>query len=263
MIVLAWVGLALVATLGLLYVFQRNLIYLPSQAVPSPPAGVEGVTYETEDGLTLSAWFVGSDGDLGSVIVFNGNAGNRAVRLPLGRALAAEGYSVLLTDYRGYGENPGTPSEEGLALDARAAFAYMASRVGSDRLTYFGESLGAGVAIGLAREEPPLALILRSPFTSLPDVAAVHYRYLPVSLLLMDRYSNLDRIQDIERPVLVIAGSEDSIVPTDQSRELFEAAHEPKELLILEGVGHNDLELLDGREMVETISTFLNAIDGR
>ena len=257
---LVWVGLVLAAVLGVLYLFQRSLIYLPSQAVPETPDGVVDVTYETEDGLMLSAWLVQSSGNQGSVIVFNGNAGNRAHRLPLGQALAEAGYSVLLTDYRGFGGNPGTPSEKGLAVDARAAFEYMADRVGTDRLGYYGESLGAGVAIGLAAEEPPAALILRSPFTSLADVASVHYPYLPTSLLLIDRYENTERMGDVQVPSLFVAGTADTIVPADQTRELYEAAPEPKDLLMVEGAGHNDRALLDGDEMVEAMVEFLDRV---
>lgn len=251
-------ALALVATLGLLYVFQRSLIYLPSQHVPAPPTGVEEVSYQTEDGLTLSAWLLPSSGSRGSVIVFNGNAGSRQARLPLGKAVVDAGYTVLLTDYRGYGGNPGSPSEQGLALDARAAVDYMRERSGTRPMAYFGESLGAGVAIELAREEPPANLILRSPFTSLADVAAVHYRALPTSLLLRDRYPSLGRIADVDSPVLVVAGSADSIVPTGLSRELYEAASEPKELLVIDGASHNDRALLDGSEMLKAIVEFLD-----
>lgn len=257
LLTLALFVLAMTMTLGLLWVFQRSLIYLPSGGVPPPPVGVERVSYETDDGLTLSAWFLRAEDERGSVIVFNGNAGNRSDRLPLGTALVDEGLSVLLTDYRGYGGNPGSPSEEGLAADARAALAYMKERDTGSPIAYFGESLGAGVAIRLALEDQPGALILRSPFTSLPDVAAVHYRFLPSSLLLQDRYPNIERIPDVEAPVMVIAGSDDDIVPTEQSRRIYEAAIEPKEWVLIEGAGHNDRPLLDGREMMERVSEFL------
>ncbi len=257
---LVWAALALAAILGVVYLLQRSLIYLPSPDVPDAPEGVVEVTYETEDGLTLSAWFVRSTGDRGSVIVFNGNAGNRANRLPLAQALAKAGYSTLLTDYRGFGGNRGTPSEKSLAMDARAALAYMADRVGTDRLVYYGESLGAGVAIGLATEEAPAALILRSPFTSLADVASVHYPFLPASLLLIDRYRNIERIGDVQVPALFVAGTADTIVPAAQTRELYEAASEPKDLVMVDGAGHNDRALLDGDDMVEAVVEFLDRV---
>src|SRR5690606_27765101 len=123
----------------------------------------------------------------------NGNGGDRSMRVPLASALNRMGLSVLLFDYRGYGGNPGSPSEEGLAADARAAQAWLAAQPGVDQIVYFGESLGGAVAVRLAVERSPVALILRSPFTSLADVASVHYPWLPVRRLLLDRYPSIDR----------------------------------------------------------------------
>jgi fermentation-respiration switch protein FrsA (DUF1100 family) len=257
MVALAWIAVAMAVTLGMLWFFQRSLIYLPSQRVPDPPPGAQEVTYKTEDGLTLSGWLMRVENERGLVIVFNGNAGNRADRLPLGTALVEEGYSVLLTDYRGYGGNPGSPSEDGLRTDARAAHTFVTEGLGISELVYFGESLGAGVAIALAVEETPGALVLRSPFSSLTAVAAHHYWYLPSSLLLEDRFPNVERIGTVEAPVLVVAGSADDVVPTELSREVYEAANEPKRLVIIDGAGHNDAALLDGVEMIQTISAFL------
>jgi fermentation-respiration switch protein FrsA (DUF1100 family) len=256
--VLAWVAVAMIATIGLLWVFQRSLIYLPTQSVPEPPVDVVEVSYDTEDGLTLTAWLLESEPGRGAVVVFNGNAGNRSHRVPLAWALSDLGFTVLLTDYRGYGGNPGSPSEEGLARDARAALDFMLDRYRDSPLIYFGESLGAGVAIGLATKHPPEAMILRSPFISLPDLAAVHYWWLPSSLLLKDKYLNTQRIATVDAPVLVIAGTEDSIVPPAQSRAVYEAAEEPKELVMVGGAGHNHPELLDGSEMIEGIGEFLD-----
>lgn len=255
---LAWVAVAMIATIGLLWVFQRSLIYLPTQSVPEPPNDVIEVSYETEDGLTLTAWLLESKPERGSVIVFNGNAGNRSHRVPLARALAGLGFTVLLTDYRSYGGNPGSPSEEGLAHDARAALSFMTGRDTDSPLFYFGESLGAGVAIGLTLERPPTAMMLRSPFMSLPEIAAVHYWWLPSSLLLRDKYPNTDRIAAVDAPVLVIAGTEDTIVPPEQSQAVYEATDEPKQLVMVDGAGHNDPALLDGEEMIEGIADFLD-----
>lgn len=255
------VGLVAVAVVALLWALQRQLIYLPSQRMPPPPQGVEEVSFVTEDGFDLSAWFVRPSADpLATVIVFNGNAGNRSNRLPLGMALAEEGFAVLLVDYRGYGGNPGSPSESGLAADARGAAGYVMSRgVDQDRIIYFGESLGAGVATGLAAEHPPAALVLRSPFPSLADVARVHYPWLPVSLLLRDRYPVQSQIAPVVSPVMIILGTDDDIVPPELSRVVFEAASETKTLVTIEGAGHNDLELLTGDEMIERVTDFLRA----
>jgi hypothetical protein len=211
----------------------------------------------------LNAWFVprGSAGTGLTVIVFNGNAGNRAYRAPLARRLAEHGIATLLFDYRGYGGNPGSPSEIGLARDARAARKYLSSRADVDeaRIVYFGESLGAAVALALALEHPPRALILRSPFTSLADVGAHHYPFLPVRWLLRDRFFSVDQIGRLRCPVLVIAAERDTIVPLRQSRRLYEAAPDPKRLLVLPNTDHNDYELLAGARMISAIVDFLGA----
>jgi fermentation-respiration switch protein FrsA (DUF1100 family) len=258
-------GVALVGTiLLLLWLTQRRMMYFPSGRVPTPAQvglqRTEAVSFATDDGLTLGGWFVHAGPPAaGTVIVFNGNAGNRAYRAELAARLSAEGLSVLLFDYRGYGDNPGAPTEEGLALDARAALRYVRSRrdVDTRRLVYFGESLGSAVAVRLAVEHPPHAVILRSPFTSFVDVGRFHYPILPVRWLLRDRYSSLDRISQIRSPLLVIAGSNDTIIPASLSHRLFKAALEPKRLVIVEGADHNDEALAAGPRVVAAISEFL------
>jgi uncharacterized protein len=262
---LALVVIALGLVLLLFWGTQRRMIYYPFGAVPPPAAvgleRVETVTFRTEDGLTLNGWFAAAaaaaSGD--TVVVFNGNAGNRSFRADLARGLRSTGAAVLIFDYRGYGGNPGSPSEAGLARDARAARRFLESRPGVDpqRIVYFGESLGAAVAVGLALDHPPRVLILRSPFTSLADAGRYHFPYLPVGLLLRDRYPSLDRIGRIACPILVIAGTRDSIIPVEQSRRLFEAAREPKRLAILEGADHNDEALNAGPELIAEVSGFL------
>ena len=190
------------AVLAVIWTMQRRLIYFPGDAAPTPGevgmSGVELVTFETTDGLGLSGWFLPQPGPSPrvTVLVFNGNAGNRAHRGPLAAALHRHGFQVLLFDYRGYGGNPGTPTERGLIADSRAARAYLAGRadVDASRIVYFGESLGTAVAIDLAVAHPPLAVVLRSPFTSLVDVGRHHYRFLPVRLLLRDRFASIDQI---------------------------------------------------------------------
>lgn len=255
------------ATLGLAWVSQRRLIYLPTQAVDDGFGvlpGTESVTFPTEDGLSLAAWFVPATGeDTGwTAVVFPGNAGNRADRTSLAGALVERGIAVLLVDYRGYGGNPGRPSESGLATDARASVAYLKTRpdVDPERLAYFGESLGAAVALGLARHDPPAALVLRSPFTSLPDAASTHYPLLPMSVLLWDEYPNLETIRSVDVPTLIVAGSADRTVPFEQSRELFEAASGPKRLVVIEGADHNDLTLTSGDRLVDAIVVFLEDV---
>jgi fermentation-respiration switch protein FrsA (DUF1100 family) len=323
-IILLVVAALLLAPIGLLWAFQRRLIYLPApRAVPPATSvlpGAEEVTFTTADGLRLGGWFVPAQPPSGSgevtaegaaegavagkggvdnpasrsrrwatlpegaptaaaevparpelglpervgpaVLVCNGNGGNRSLRAALAAELSRMGLAVLLFDYRGYGGNPGHPSEEGLAADARAARAYLAGRaeVDPDRLVYLGESLGAAVALRLAVERPPAALVLRSPFASLAEVGRLHYPLVPVSLLLRDRYDSAARVGRLAAPLLVVAGGRDRIVPASHSRRLFAAAPEPKRLVVLEGAGHNDHDLLAGPRLLAELRAFLTGV---
>jgi fermentation-respiration switch protein FrsA (DUF1100 family) len=244
---------------------QRRLIYFPTPGpVPSASAmspNGRDVVLDTEDGMHLGAWYFPVDAKAPAVLVCNGNGGDRSMRAALAVALNRMGLSVLLFDYRGYGGNPGRPTEQGLAADARAAQAWLVAQPDVDprRLVYFGESLGAAVTIGLATQRPPVAMVLRSPFTSLADVAAVHYPWLPARLLLLDRYPSIERIASVSAPLLVIAGDRDDIVPESLSRRLYDAAGEPKRYVVVPGAGHNDPEMLDGAQMLDAIGGFLSA----
>ena len=264
LLVAAAVALAL---LGLIWLGQRRMMYFPFATVPSPSAvglaDVEQVTFTTDDDVDLRGWFVAATQSpaRATMLVCNGNAGNRAYRADLARAFRAHGVAVLLFDYRGFGDSAGSPGERGLALDARAARRYLLSRsdVDSARVVYFGESLGAAVATELAAEHPPAALVLRSPFTSMAAVGAHHYPILPVRLLLRDRYATIDRIARVRAPLLVIAGDADSIVPLEQSRRVHDAARSPKTLVVLEGADHNDAALTAGPEVVAETIRLLHA----
>jgi fermentation-respiration switch protein FrsA (DUF1100 family) len=263
-----WIAVAtVVLVLVLLWWQQGRLIYFPSQAVPPAATtlpGAQEVAFVNVDGLRLNGWFLTAAGEARgpTVLVLNGNGGNRAHRAPLAEALAREGFGVLLFDYRGYGGNPGTPSEAGLLADARAARAYLLARDDIDptRLVYLGESLGAAVAVALAAEAPPWALVLRSPFTSLTDVGKLHYPLLPVGPLLRDRYPSIDRIGAVAAPVLVVAGERDELIPAEQSQRLYTAAPEPKRFVLIAGAGHNDYAFLAGSEFIGAVVRFLNGV---
>ncbi|MGY4867212.1 alpha/beta hydrolase [Mycolicibacterium elephantis] len=262
-VVVVMVTLVASGLFGLLWSQQRRLIYFPSPG-PVPSAATvlpngRDVVIETDDGIRLGAWYFPVAGEAPAVLVFNGNGGDRSMRWPLAPALNRMGLSVLLFDYRGYGGNPGSPSEDGLAADAGAAQEWLAAQPGVEQIVYFGESLGAAVAVGLAVQRPPAALILRSPFTSLADVAAVHYPWLPVRRVLLDRYPSIDRIASVRAPLLVIAGDSDDIVPEQLSRRLYEAANAPKRYVVVPGAGHNDQALLDGTKMLDAIGGFLSS----
>jgi fermentation-respiration switch protein FrsA (DUF1100 family) len=182
--------------------------------------------------------------------------------LPLAQALAERGYHVLLFDYRGYADNPGSPSEEGLKTDARAAARALAERpeVDPERVAYFGESLGASVCGGLASELPPAALILRSPFPSTVEIGRHHYPYLPVvEPLVWDRYPLARQLAaDVRAPLLIVVGEHDEIVPPHLSRRVWEAAAEPKRFVEVPAAHHNDEALLAGEVFVGELAAFLD-----
>jgi uncharacterized protein len=256
-VVAAWVVVVVLAAL-----FQRQLVYLPDRSRPSPPAHVEAVVLRTADGLDLEAWYVPPAVNAASdatVLVAPGNAGNRALRLPLADGLAARGHAVLLLEYRGFGGNPGRPSEAGLLADARAARAHLDGRddVVPGGVVYLGESLGTGVVAALAAERPPAAVVLRSPFPELADVGQAAYPFLPVRWLLRERYPVTDHLAEYAGPVLVVAGDADTIVPTALSRRV--AAAVDAELTGVSGADHNDRALLDGDTYLDAVDAFVRA----
>ncbi len=246
---------------GPLWALQRRLVYFPVQGpLPSAAAALDGardVRLHTADGLELGAWHVPApDGGM-TVLVTNGNGGNRWGRAPLAAALAARGLGVLLFDYRGYGGNPGRPSEDGLARDAEAARAYLVEQAGvpPERLLYFGESLGTAVATRLAAAHPPAGLVLRSPFVDLASVGRIHYPFLPVRALLRDRHPVADLLARIDVPTTVVYGTADRLVPPAQSLAVAEAAAGPTRVVRVDGAGHNGRLLVDGTQLIDAVVT--------
>jgi pimeloyl-ACP methyl ester carboxylesterase len=250
------VSILLVGTVvAVLWALQRQLIYLPA-TTPVPPAsevipGARDVTLHTADGLELGAWFVPAAGstDTGmAVLVAPGNGGNRVGRAGFAAELARRGLAVLLMDYRGYGGNPGAPSEDGLAADADAAVGAL-GELGypPHRTVYFGESLGSGVVAALQTRHPPAAVALRSPFPELADVGAHHYPWLPVRTLLRDRFPVASQLAGSDVPATVIYGDRDSVVPTALSARVADRAPTLAERVVLEGADHNDPVMFGSR----------------
>lgn len=235
---------------GILWAVQRQLIYFPDPARVPPAgeviAGARDVTFQTEDGLDLGAWFLpaaggGSPETTMAVLVAPGNGGNREGRAGLAEELSDRGLAVLLIDYRGYGGNPGSPTEEGLVADAfAAAEALEALGYPPERTIYFGESLGGGVVAALQARRPPAGMVLRSPFTELADVGAHHYPLLPVRLLLRDRFPVLEHVSSSQVPVTVIFGDRDTVVPPALSASVADAAPSLVERTVIRGADHND-----------------------
>jgi len=252
--------LAIVALLvGGLWLYQRRLVFLPSPG-PVPPAasavaGGQDVVLTTADGVRLGAWFVPASGarrDV-TVLVANGNAGDRSMRAPLAAALSARGLDVLLFDYRGFGGNPGSPSEDGLYADARAARDHLVRdrAVPPQRMLYLGESLGSAVVARLATEAPVGGMVLRSPSVDLAAVAERIYPFLPVRALLVDRFPVAEPVARARVPTTVVLGEADTLVPPSQSRAVADAAGAP--VVAVPGAGHNDAVLGHGPAMVGAV----------
>lgn len=237
---------AAVMTVLLTGCLQRALLYFPSDRLPTP-AEIGATDYQvvqltTVDGLVLTAWYAPARDGRATIVYLHGNAGNIAGRVPKLRPFRAAGYGVLLVGYRGYGGNPGTPSEAGLLADGAAGLAFLADAgVASDEMVLFGESLGAAMAVQLAADRQVAALILEAPFTSIIDAGSYHYPFLPVETLAEDRFESIRHIAKVTAPVLIVHGERDRVVPVAQGRRLLAAASEPKRGAFLPLAGHNNL----------------------
>jgi fermentation-respiration switch protein FrsA (DUF1100 family) len=251
--------IAYLAVLAYLYVVQRHLQYFPDRSRPQlgllAQLGVRDVQLMTADGLSLLSWYLPPREGRPVIAYFHGNGGNIGSRADRLQRFAREGYGVLMLEYRGYGGNPGSPSEAGLYDDARAGLDFLHREgITAGRLVLYGESLGSGVAVHLAAQQPVAALILESPFTSAAAVAQYHYPFVPAALLLRDRYDSLSRIGSVTAPILVLHGGQDTIVPVRFGQALFDAAPEPKESWFAPDAGHVDL---DGFGGLETVVAFI------
>ncbi|WP_199037599.1 alpha/beta hydrolase [Glycomyces salinus] len=260
-VVLAWVLVLVAAWLG-----QRALIYHPDISDPEPPADAEEAALRTGDGLELTAWRfppTGADREA-AVMVLPGNAGNRGGRAELGRSLAGAGFTALLVDYRGYGGNPGSPTEDGLHQDALAAWDLLREDFEADRIILFGESLGSGVAARLDAETGPAGLVFRSPFTSLAAAGSEHYPLLPVDLLLRDRYPVVEHLERGSGPVVVVYAADDEVVSAEQSLEVAAAAEEAGRRVTaveVEAEGHNDFVLGAGPDVIGAVEALADGLD--
>jgi len=247
--VLPLLGFAVVAyaaLVGGLYLFQRQLLYFPDRARPElfglEQLGVREATLMTEDGLSLLSWYLPARPGRAVIAYFHGNGGHIGYRAERLLRFAREGYGVLMAEYRGYGSNPGTPSEAGFYADGRAALAFLDREgVAPSRVVLYGESLGSGVAVALAVQHEIGALILDAPPTSVAEVAQCHFPYVPASRMVTDRFDSLSRIGNVRAPILVLHGEHDRVVPVRYGRALFEAAPEPKEGWFAPEAGHEDL----------------------
>ena len=290
-----WLGIPYLLVLLMLAGLQRMLIYLPTREpeISWHEAGfqngeLQSVSVTADDGLELHGWQLFAAGHVlkgpdaidrhvtagGPVVLyFCGNGGHRGFRGRSFEMLTGLGADVYCFDYRGYGDNSGSPTEASIAADAAAVWRWLTQsrQIKPERIVLYGESLGAGVAVRLAAEAcaagaAPAGLVLRCPFTSLPDAAAVHYPWLPVRWLLIDRYPSQDRIGQVSCPLLVVHAGRDRIVPIALGRRLFGAAPAlsagglPKQFVEIAGAGHNDLFEAAGLHYRDSVREFFESV---
>lgn len=249
--------------LAFVYFLQDHMVFLPVREISANPGNI-GLAYEelmltAQDGVIIHGWYIPASDEKRVLLFCHGNAGNISHRLESIKIFHELGLTVLIFDYRGYGESTGKPSETGIYLDAEAAWDFLTGtkKKSPEDIVIFGRSLGAAVAAEIALRKNPACLILESAFTSVPDMGEQHYPWLPVRLISRFRSSTVEKVDDIRSPKLIIFSPDDEIVPAAHGEEIYRKASSPKELLKIKG-DHNRGFLLSGTHYTEGLKGFLN-----
>jgi uncharacterized protein len=228
------------------YFGNRMYMYFPDPTRTSPTEagldGVEEIEIAGSGGVGLVAWYAPAKGDKPTILYFHGNAANAANRAPKIEAIRADGFGVFYLNNRGYGGSGGRPTEANNVADAIAAYDHLA-RLGvpAGRIVAYGESLGSGQAVRLARERPVTAVVLEAPLTSTVDVARGMYFWLPLNLLITDKYNNERNVRAVRVPVLILHSKHDAVIPVDMGSRVYHAANEPKRIELFPQGNHDDL----------------------
>jgi len=251
------------AVAAVMFIWQRDFQYAPSVITPGEPAkyGVpemQTLSVRTDDGIDLLAWFAPpreSDGKI--IVLYHGNAGHIGDRAKKARTFIDRGYGVYRAEYRGYAANHGMPTEEGFYKDAESALAWLVENgYPPSQWVLYGESIGSGPAVEMATRHDVAALVLEGAFSSAVDVAQERYFWLPVHILMKDRYDNVKKIKSVKAPLLMVHGSHDTVVPIELGEQLFNAAKGSKKFLPIRGAGHSDLYEFDtGALIMSWLST--------
>ncbi len=259
---IAWIGAALVLLNLLFWVLQPGMVFYPTRPLDATPADwglpFEDLSLTSADGEALHGWFVPSPGAAKTLLFLHGNAGNVSHRGASVEIFHRLGLNVLIIDYRGYGRSSGTPSEDGVYLDARAAWDYLVTerKIAPQDILIFGRSLGGAIAVDLAARVPAGGLILESTFSSAGDVARHLYPLLSRLVRLRMPFDSERKIGGVSAPLLMLHSPRDEIIPYALGRRLFDAAPEPKRFADLIG-GHNDGFLLSQPAYEQTLAEFL------
>ena len=247
LLILAYILIAYLTILLITFFFQRSLLYLPSKEKIDinyySNTGLNEVELITSDGLVLKSLFKKPlSQDKSTIIIFHGNAGHIGHRVDKFEPFMKAGYGLLLLEYRGYGDNPGNPTEQGLYEDGQAALDFLSNQnISPKRTILYGESLGCGVATKLSTKFAYQATILEAPYTSIANVAQLHYWYLPAKWLVLDRFDIMKIIDKMKTPLLIVHGEKDNIIKIELGKKVFDAAPEPKKSLYIPNAGHNNL----------------------
>lgn len=269
-ILLTIIGIAsiiyLVAILTV-YLRQPDYIYLPSSELTTTPEQ-HGYDYEniellTSDGIKLHGWFVPCEGATQVLLFFHGNRGNISDRIETIAMAQQLGLSIFLFDYRGYGLSAGSPDEQGTYLDALSAWHYLIERGYTPKnIIILGRSLGAAIASWLASQHTPGALIIESTFTSVPDIAAEHFPYLPVRWISRYQYNVRQNLQAVYCPVMVIHSPHDEVIPFAHGEALFKAIINSSDKQFLEICGNHYAGYLDaGDHYINALIKFTGKIN--
>jgi uncharacterized protein len=248
-----------------IYSQQKSLIYYPVKEWATTPdreqLPYENISLMTSDRVRLSAWYIPRAGSHKVILFAHGNAGNISHRLDSIRLFHELGFNVLIFDYRGYGKSAGQPSEAGTYRDIDAAWRYLTQtrKFTARQIVLFGRSLGGAVAVDLATRQTPAALIVESSFSSVKDMADQLFVWFPSRLLLRYHYRTIDKMAQINSPLLILHSPDDDIIPFEQGVALYNAAKQPKVFARLAG-GHNEGLLLNRRAYKQQLKTFLGEI---
>jgi fermentation-respiration switch protein FrsA (DUF1100 family) len=244
--ILVAVAFAYLVIVAVMYLRQRDLQYYPENKGLTPSSiglsGIEVVELVTPDDETVLAWYSPAEAGRPTILYLHGNAGEIGDRADRFAAYQSQGFGVFFLSYRGYGGSTGSPSEKGLVTDGFAAYDWLTARGIEGRdIMLVGESLGTGIAVQLAAGRPVGAVALEAPFASAADIGAKVYWWLPVRLLMKDKFDSLDHVAKINAPLLVIHGEHDDLIPLSEGERLFAMAKEPKEMVIVDGGSHGSI----------------------